>query len=158
MDAIAEAFKSVPRVDFVPEWLKDHVNVDTALPIGAGQTISQPSTVRMMLEWLGAQPRDKVLDVGSGSGWTSALLSNIIGSKGKVFAVERIPKLLEQGRENCKKVGALNVQFFQAGKSLDALQYAILRKLLYLRLAILSKWDDASQNGIWISWLYPACP
>jgi protein-L-isoaspartate(D-aspartate) O-methyltransferase len=90
---------------------------DTALPIGFGQTISQPTTVKMMLEWLEAQPGDKVLDVGSGSGWTAALLSYIVGPKGRVYAVELIPELVEFGRQNAQRAGVSNVEFYQAAKS-----------------------------------------
>ncbi len=117
MDTVEKAFSKVRREDFVHESLRGQVNIDAPLPIGFGQTISQPSTVRMMLEWLEPQPGDRVLDVGSGSGWTSALLSQIVGSRGKVYAVERIPELVELGRSNCLKAGAQNVQFFQAGQS-----------------------------------------
>lgn len=130
MDAISRAFSIVHRVDFVPEWLKDQVGIDSALPIGFGQTISQPTTVRMMLEWLDAQPGEKVLDIGSGSGWTSALLSNIIGPKGKVFAVEKIPELVKIGRNNCKKTGLDNVKFFQAGENYGLAQHSPYDRIL----------------------------
>ena len=71
---IIEAFKNINRADFVPENLKDEAGVDAPLPLGFGQTISQPLTVAFMLELLRPQPGDKILDVGAGSGWTSALL------------------------------------------------------------------------------------
>ena len=116
VDAIDQAFKKIHRKNFAPESLHDQVNIDAPLPIGFGQTISQPTTVRLMLEWLDAQPGEKVLDLGSGSGWTTALLSQIIGPKGRVFAVERIPELVKLGRENCSNVGVQNVKFFKAGK------------------------------------------
>ena len=87
------------------------------LPIGFGQTISQPTTVKFMLSWLDAMPGDEVLDIGSGSGWTSALLADIVGPQGIVYAVERIPELVKFGRDNCRRLGIENVFFFQAGKS-----------------------------------------
>ena len=102
IDLVKKAFKEINRADFV---LPEHLNVvgvDAPLLIGYGQTISQPTTVKMMLEWLDAKPGNKVLDVGSGSGWTTALLSNIVGKKGKVYAVERIPELKEFGEKNCQ--------------------------------------------------------
>jgi len=71
--------------------------------------------VRQMLIWLGAQPGDTVLDVGSGSGWTTALLGHIVGSGGRVFAVERVPELVEFGWGNCLVAGVKNVEFRQAG-------------------------------------------
>jgi protein-L-isoaspartate(D-aspartate) O-methyltransferase len=99
----------------MPPEVKSMSGADRALPIGYGQTISQPTTVEMMLEWLDAQPGDKLLDVGSGSGWTAALLSHIVGSKGKVYAVELIPELVKFGRNNAEHVGVKNAEFFQAG-------------------------------------------
>lgn len=98
-------------------------SADMPVPIGYDQTISQPTTVAMMLEWLDAQPGDKVLDVGSGSGWTTALLSDIIGPKGKVYAVERIPDLVEFGRDNCEKAGVKNASFHQAGDNYGLPEY-----------------------------------
>jgi protein-L-isoaspartate(D-aspartate) O-methyltransferase len=115
MDRIGQAFAKIDRANFMPPPVKSMAGADTPLPIGYGQTISQPSTVEMMLEWLDAQPGDKVLDVGSGSGWTAALLSHIVGPKGKVYAVELVPELLEFGRDNAERAGVKNAEFFQAG-------------------------------------------
>ena len=134
MDSINQAFKSIHRVDFVPEYLKDQASLDSPLPIGFGQTISQPTTARLMLGWLDAQSGEKVLDIGAGSGWSTALLSSIIGPKGKVFAVEKVPELLEFGNENCKKAGLRNVQFFQAGKSSQG--YGLLQYSPYDRILV----------------------
>lgn len=102
---IIEAFLSVDRADFVPRHLKEDAYLNIPLPIGEGQTISQPLTVAFMLELLSPKSGDKILDIGSGSGWTSALLARIIGKKGKVVAVERIPELCEIGGENVNKYG-----------------------------------------------------
>lgn len=114
-ERVEEAFRVVRREYFVPAEVLANVELDTPLPIGYEQTISQPTTVRRMLEWLDAQPGNKVLDVGSGSGWTTGLLSHIVGPKGTVVAVERIPELVEFGRENCMKLDMENVGFYQAG-------------------------------------------
>ncbi|HEX5744538.1 MAG TPA: protein-L-isoaspartate O-methyltransferase [Candidatus Saccharimonadales bacterium] len=115
--AIDEAFESVPRKYFLPEEMQDSAGLDTALPIGFGQTNSQPSTVAMMLEWLAVGPGDKVLDIGSGSGWTSALLAHLTGQGGMVHSVEIVPELLEFGKDNCAKLGIHNVKFHHAGKT-----------------------------------------
>ena len=115
MDRIDAAFEAVDRANFVPKELRGSVDIDAPLPIGYGQTNSQPYTVRMMLEWLGVQPGDKVLDVGSGSGWTTALLSHLVGPKGRVYGVERVPELVEFGQENAERVGVKNARFFTAG-------------------------------------------
>ncbi len=114
-DRIDEAFGAVNRANFVPRELRGSVDIDAPLPIGFGQTISQPYTVRLMLQWLDPQPGEKILDVCSGSGWTTALLSHLVGSKGRVYAVERIPELVEFGQENCERAGVKNARFFTAG-------------------------------------------
>ena len=104
---IIEAFRQIKRVDFLPDDIKDLAELNEALPIGYGQTISQPLVVAFMLELLDPQPRDKILDVGSGSGWTSALLAEIVGEKGKVIAIDIIPELVEFGKKNVSKYNFL---------------------------------------------------
>ena len=100
---IKGAFLKVDRKNFLPEELKDRAYEDSALPIGEGQTISQPFTVAFMLELLEPRRGDKIMDVGSGSGWTSALLSHIVGepnNSGKIFAFEIKNELCEFGEKN----------------------------------------------------------
>ncbi len=102
-DLIIDAFSEISRVEFVkPEFEKD-AEVDIPLPIGFGQTISQPLTVAFMFELLDPQKGQNILDAGSGSGWTTALLSYITGSEGKVTALEVIPELCEWGKNNVDK-------------------------------------------------------
>ena len=110
-----EAFDVVDRDKFMPANVRHMAGYDQAMPIGYGQTISQPYTVNLMLQWLDPRPGDKVLDVGSGSGWTTALLAHLVGLKGKIFAVERIPELVEFGRDNCERFGVKNAEFYTAG-------------------------------------------
>ena len=100
---IIYAFKKIKRIDFLPDDMKDLAELNEALSIGYGQTISQPLVVAFMLELLQPKPGDKVLDIGAGSGWTSALLSEIVGDKGKVIAIEIIPELVEFSRKNIRK-------------------------------------------------------
>lgn len=100
---IIDAFRKIDRADFVPDNLKDEAYVDAPLPIGHGQTISQPLTVAFMFELLQPEPGDKILDIGYGSGWTTALLAEIVGEKGRVYAIERIPELYEFGKRNIEK-------------------------------------------------------
>jgi len=100
---IIEAFKKIKREDFLPEEIKHLSELNEALPIGYGQTISQPLVVGFMLEKLNPQPGEKILDIGAGSGWTSALLGEIVGEKGEVIALEIIPQLKEFGEKNVKK-------------------------------------------------------
>ncbi len=114
---IIEAFKKINRADFLPSDLKDEAGINAPLPIGFGQTNSQPLTVAFMLELLAPQPGDKILDVGAGSGWTSALLAWCVGERGKVFAIERIPELAEFGEKNVSEYNFIDkemVEFFCA--------------------------------------------
>ena len=101
--AIINAFKVVKRRDFVPEEIKDLAELDSPLSIGYGQTISQPLVVAFMLELLQPKPGEEILDIGSGSGWTSALMAQIVGERGKVIAIEIIPQLAKFGRKNISR-------------------------------------------------------
>jgi protein-L-isoaspartate(D-aspartate) O-methyltransferase len=101
---IIDAFREIDRKYFVPESFEEHIYIDAPLPIGNSQTISQPSTVAFMLEKLEPEEGDKVLDIGSGSGWTTALLCHIVGDKGSVTGLERMDALVEQGEENLLKL------------------------------------------------------
>lgn len=112
---IEEAMRAHPRAKFLPPSSADRAGVDAPLGIGYGQTNSQPSTVAQMLGWLGIKPGAHVLDVGSGSGWTTALLSYLAGDTGDIVAVELVPELVVFGRENCRQAGAHHVVFHQAG-------------------------------------------
>jgi len=100
---IIEAFQKIKRIDFLPEDMKNLAELNEALSIGYGQTISQPLVVAFMLEQLQPQSGDKILDIGSGSGWTTALLAEIVKPKGKVTAIEIIPELKEFGEKNVAK-------------------------------------------------------
>ena len=100
---IIDAFKKIDRADFVEVQYKDEAYGDYPLPIGHEQTISQPSTVAFMLELLQPATGNKVLDVGSGSGWTAALLAQIVGPEGRVFGFELVPELVKFGSENLAK-------------------------------------------------------
>jgi protein-L-isoaspartate(D-aspartate) O-methyltransferase len=103
MDAaarVAEAMAACPRERFLPLRERRHAGRDGPLPIGHGQTSSQPRTVAAMLELLDVQPGDHVLDVGAGSGWTTALLAHLTGPTGSVTGVERVPELVTFGAAN----------------------------------------------------------
>lgn len=104
-DAVIDAFSEIRRIEFVPHEMELQADADVALPIGHGQTISQPLTVATMFELLDPQKKQKILDVGSGSGWTTALLSFIVGREGKVLGVERKDELVEMSKRNVGKFG-----------------------------------------------------
>jgi len=115
---IVEAFRAIDRKHFVPDYFADEIYGDYPLPIGEGQTISQPTTVAIMLELLGAEAGDRVLDIGSGSGWTTALLGHIVGERGEVIGLERQRALVEAGRKNIAPFGYAHVRIEEAGAAL----------------------------------------
>ena len=100
---IIEAFRRIKRADFLPEDSKRLAEMNIALPIGYGQTISQPLVVAFMIEQLQPKKGDKIFDVGSGSGWTTAILSYLVGDKGEITSFEIIPELKEFGEKNVSK-------------------------------------------------------
>ncbi|MBI2013030.1 MAG: protein-L-isoaspartate O-methyltransferase [Candidatus Colwellbacteria bacterium] len=105
--ALIDAFREIKREDFVPEEFKEEAYVNAPLPIGEGQTISQPLTVAFMLELLLPQPGERILDVGTGSGWQAALLAHTVGENGKVIAIERIEELKIMAETNINKYKSL---------------------------------------------------
>ena len=104
--SVIGAFSDIDRALFVGLENREIAYADRPLPIGHDQTISQPTTVGFMLELLGAQLGDRALDVGSGSGWTTALLAHIVGPQGSVLGIERIPDLARRSREHLAAIGA----------------------------------------------------
>ncbi len=102
-EALHEAFRVVTRADFLRADDVTRAGLDAPIAIGAGQTNSQPRTVFAMLELLDVQPGQRVLDVGSGSGWTTALLAHLVGPTGIVIGTELEPDLLAFGTENLAK-------------------------------------------------------
>src|SRR3954467_15271980 len=99
-DPVAEAFAAVPRAWFLPEREGGRAAYDGPIEIGHGQTNSQPRTVEAMLRLLEVRPGDRVLDVGAGSGWTTALLAHLTGEEGSVTGVELVPELAAWGAQN----------------------------------------------------------
>lgn len=104
--AILSAFEDVPRHAFVPSTLLARAYEDSALPIGLGQTISQPSMIALMLDALDCAPRHRVLEIGSGSGYVLSLLSKL-GCE--VFGIERHPELAARARETLREIGVSDV-------------------------------------------------
>lgn len=130
LSRIERAFQAVPREHFLPGPARPFAADDLPIKIGHGQTNSQPSTVFKMLTWLNPRPNQTILDVGSGSGWTTALLAWLVRPHGHVFAVERIPELVAMGRNNCQTLGITNATFHLAGQRLGLTEHAPYDRIL----------------------------
>ena len=110
---VESTIKLVPRHYFVPDSLQDRAYENGPLPIMNGQTISQPSVVARMTEWLDVQEGQKILEIGSGSGWQTAILAKLVGG-GQIFTVERHENLSNFARKNLEKSEIKNVQIINA--------------------------------------------
>ncbi len=99
---VLDAMRKVPRHEFVPESVRDSAYADEPLPIGAGQTISQPYMVAAMVEALDLKGAERVLEVGAGSGYHAAVLAELAA---EVYAMERQPSLVTQARRNLQRTG-----------------------------------------------------
>jgi len=106
-EKVERAFLKCPRYLFVEDRYKKYAHVDEPLPIPAGQTISAPHMVAIMLEIADLKPGMNVLEVGTGSGWNAALIAEIV--KGDVYSIERIPELVEFAKRNLERAGVKNV-------------------------------------------------
>jgi protein-L-isoaspartate(D-aspartate) O-methyltransferase len=105
---VESAFRNIPRHEFVPTSELDFAYNNEPLPIMKNQTISQPGVVSRMTEWLDIQDGQKILEIGTGSGWQTAILSYLVGH-GTVYSVERHPELVKFAKENFKKLQIDNV-------------------------------------------------
>ena len=105
---VLDAMGKVPRHFFVPEELRDSAYADGPLPIGAGQTISQPYIVAYMTEILELSGAERVLEVGTGSGYQTAVLAEIVKD---VFTIEVVATLSQRAQDVLKSLGYINIQF-----------------------------------------------
>lgn len=116
--SIIDALSKMDRINFIrPEDL-NRAYMDNPLSIGYGQTISQPYTVVFMLELLQPEKGNKVLDIGSGSGWTTALLAYIVQKEGSVLGMEKASDLVKFGKSNIEKYNFTNAKIVQSGEEL----------------------------------------
>jgi protein-L-isoaspartate(D-aspartate) O-methyltransferase len=104
--AVLDAMRAVPREEFVPPNLRELAYENAPLPIGSGQTISQPYIVAYMIEALELEGGEKVLEVGAGSGYAAAVLGQIAGT---VYAIERLPELAARAAATVERLGYRNV-------------------------------------------------
>lgn len=127
---IKKALLKADRSLFMPQDLISYAYQDSAMPIGFGQTISQPSTVTRMLELLEVKKNQKILDVGSGSGWTTAILSFMVGNNGKIYGMERVPELVFFGQSNINKLNIKNAKISQATKDIGLKKHGPYDRIL----------------------------
>jgi protein-L-isoaspartate(D-aspartate) O-methyltransferase len=119
--AVLRAVEMTPRHAFVPSGLRHRAYEDAPLPIGNGQTISQPWVHARYLELLELGGTERVLEVGTGSGYQTVLLSHLVA---QVFSIERIPALLTQAREAIRRTGANNVSLLLGDGTIGWREYA----------------------------------
>jgi protein-L-isoaspartate(D-aspartate) O-methyltransferase len=105
---VEDAFRNIPRHEFVPSSELDYAYNNEPLQIMKNQTISQPGVVSRMTEWLDVRKGQKILEIGTGSGWQTAILSYLVG-EGTVYSVERHTQLVKFAQENLKKLDIDNV-------------------------------------------------
>jgi len=115
---VEEAFLEIPRENFIPDKLSYYAYSDTPLDIGYGQTISAPHMVAIMCEDLDLKKGQKILEIGSGSGYHAAIISKIVGKNGHVFSVERISSLATFAKKNLKNIGIKNVDIIEGDGSI----------------------------------------
>lgn len=119
--AVLRAFEMTPRHAFVPTGLRHRAYEDAPLPIGNGQTISQPWVHARYLELLHLTGKERVLEVGTGSGYQTVLLAHLVA---QVFSIERIPALMQQARENIQRSGVNNVSVLLGDGTIGWREYA----------------------------------
>lgn len=127
---IISAFKAVDRKDFV---LPEEQNVayeDRPFSIGCGATISQPTTVAIMLENLQSELGSKILEIGTGSGYMTALLAKIAGESGGIFSIEYIPELKELAEKNLKKYNFKNINLFTGDGKIGLKKFAPFDRII----------------------------
>ncbi|MEX0933113.1 MAG: methyltransferase domain-containing protein [Candidatus Paceibacterota bacterium] len=138
---LEDAFDRVDRADFVAGDYISEAYEDYPLPIAGGSTISQPTTVAFMLELLEIQEGERVLDVGSGSGWTTALIASLVGEEGSVLGIEIQPELVEFGRRNIQKYPYINAVIEDA-------HTALLREESFNKILVSAELQDVPEEFI----------
>ncbi len=119
--AVLKAIEETPRHIFVPTGVRHRAYEDSSLPIGSGQTISQPSVHARYLQLLQLQGRERVLEIGTGSGYQTVLLAHLAA---QVFSIERVAPLLEKARDIVRECGRRNVSFLLGDGTIGWRQYS----------------------------------
>lgn len=152
--SVEKAFLEVERHAFFPDELVSQAYEDNAFPIGFGQTISQPSTIATMLEMLNAKKGMRVLEVGSGTGYVSALLSNIVGPKGKVFGIDILPELVERAKLTLQSIGLKNVELKQGDGGIGWKEKSPFERILVSAACASvpeALFEEINENGILVA-------
>jgi protein-L-isoaspartate(D-aspartate) O-methyltransferase len=108
-ERVKQAFLMVPREEFLPDSLKNYAYEDIPLDIGQDQTISAPHMVAIMCESLDIKDDQKILEIGTGSGYHAAIVAQLVGETGHVYTIERFESLAEKAKKNIKRIGCSNV-------------------------------------------------
>jgi protein-L-isoaspartate(D-aspartate) O-methyltransferase len=124
---VEEAFRRIPREGFIPKDLESHAYSDQPLPIGSGQTISAPHMVAIMTELLEPERTDKVLEIGTGSGYQAAILSALVS---RIYSLEFFPDLASSAKQNLSRAGIKNVQVVSADGSKGYPEHAPYDKII----------------------------
>jgi protein-L-isoaspartate(D-aspartate) O-methyltransferase len=126
-ERVLDAMRVVPREAFMPEELAEFAYEDTPLPIEEGQTISQPYIVALMIAAIQPEPQDRVLEIGTGSGYAAAVLSRVVG---QVYTVERHEALVDLARRRLRTLGYGNVEVLHGDGSLGWPEHAPYESLI----------------------------
>ena len=129
-EAELKAFREIKREEFIPKELKSQAYDDMPLPLFRGKTISQPTTIMLMTSSLELKKGDKVFEVGTGSGYQTAIVANIVGPKGKVVSTEILPELVSFANQNLNKAGIKNVLVLEEDGSKGYLEEAPYDKVI----------------------------
>ena len=148
---VIEAMNSVDRRLFVPEEYKDSAYLEVPLPIGFGQTISAPHMIGIMCSALNLSYGDKVLEIGTGSGYNAAVMSVLVGDSGQIFTIERIPELAEAAKQRMALLQIKNVTIIVGDGKNGLIEYSPFNKIVatcYARKIPEQLLLQLSDNGI----------
>jgi protein-L-isoaspartate(D-aspartate) O-methyltransferase len=122
-DIVKKAFLEIPRENFLPTYLKLQAYIDRPLEIGKGQTISAPHMVAIMCEALDIKMGQKILEIGAGSGYHAAIVSQLVGKKGHIYTIERFEDLAKTAEKNLRNTDITNVTVIVGDGSEGLIKY-----------------------------------